>query len=81
MNSFSKRHIGPNAAERKEMLDAIGLTSLNELIDKTIPEPIRLNRELNIEDAMTEYEYLNHVQELGNKNKVYKSFIGLFEVS
>ena len=77
MNSFSKRHIGPNAAERKEMLDAIGLTSLNELIDKTIPEPIRLNRELNIEDAMTEYEYLNHVQELGNKNKVYKSFIGL----
>jgi len=77
MNSFSKRHIGPNAAERKEMLDAIGLTSLNELIDKTIPEPIRLNRELNIEDAMTEYEYLNHVQELGTKNKVYKSFIGL----
>jgi glycine dehydrogenase len=77
MNSFSKRHIGPNAAERKEMLDTIGVTSLGELIDKTIPAPIRLNRELNIDDAMTEYEYLNHIQGFGNKNKVFKSFIGL----
>lgn len=77
MNSFSKRHIGPNAAERKEMLDTIGVTSLGELIDKTIPAPIRLTRELNIEEAMTEYEYLNHIQEFGNKNKVFKSFIGL----
>ncbi len=77
MNSFSKRHIGPNAAERKEMLDTIGVSTLSELIDKTIPAPIRLNRELNIDEAMSEHEYLNHIQELGGKNKVFKSFIGL----
>lgn len=77
MNLFSKRHIGPNALEQKEMLTKIGVNSLAELIDKTIPAPIRLTGELNVEDALTEQEYLQHVAELGKKNVVMKSFIGM----
>lgn len=77
MSAFSKRHIGPNEAEKAEMLTKIGFKSVAELVDKTIPSHIRLNRELNISAAMSEQEYLNHVTELANKNKVFKSFIGL----
>ena len=77
MSTFSKRHIGPSEAEKASMLDKIGRTSVAELIDQTIPPHIRLNGELNISDAMSEQEYLAHVTEIGNKNKVFKSFIGL----
>lgn len=77
MNPFSKRHIGPNSKEKNEMLGVVGVSSINELVDRTIPSAIRLNRELNIEDALSEYDYLNHVQALGAKNQVFKSFIGL----
>ena len=77
MNPFSKRHIGPNSTEKNEMLGVVGVSSINELVDRTIPSAIRLNRELNIEDALSEYDYLNHVQALGAKNQVFKSFIGL----
>jgi glycine dehydrogenase len=77
MNDFSSRHIGPNAEEAKAMMDAIGVNSIDELIDKTIPAHIRLKGELNISEGMTEQEYLDHATELANKNKVFKSFIGL----
>ena len=77
MNPFSKRHIGPSSTEKNEMLTAVGLSTINDLIDRTIPAAIRLNRELNIDDALSEYDYLNHIQALGAKNKIYKSFIGL----
>ena len=77
MGKFSKRHIGPNEAETSAMLTKIGINSVAELVDKTIPPHIRLGRELEITKAMTEQEYLNHVTELGNKNQVFKSFIGL----
>ena len=77
MGKFSKRHIGPNEAETSAMLTKIGVNSVAELVDKTIPPHIRLGRELNISKAMTEQEYLNHITEIGNKNSVFKSFIGL----
>ncbi|MCC6702575.1 MAG: aminomethyl-transferring glycine dehydrogenase [Fluviicola sp.] len=77
MSAFSSRHIGPNAAEKAAMLEAIGVNSIKELIDKTIPAHIRLKGELNIDPAMSEQEYLQHITALGNQNKVYKSFIGL----
>ncbi len=77
MSNFSKRHIGPDATEQAAMLAKIGVSSLNELIDKTIPAHIRLGHELRIDAAMSEQEYLNHVNGLGEKNKVFKSFIGL----
>ena len=77
INSFSKRHIGPSESEKSEMLKSIGAASIASLIGKTIPANIRLNSELDIAEAMSEAEYLQHITELGNKNKVLKSFIGL----
>lgn len=75
--NFSKRHIGPNAAEKSAMLSKIGVSSIDELIDKTIPAHIRLENDLNIGEAFSEQEYLNHVNALGQKNTLNKSFIGL----
>lgn len=63
--------------ESAEMLSKIGVSSIDELVDKTIPAHIRLNRELTISEAMTEQEYLNHIEELAAKNKLFKSFIGM----
>jgi glycine dehydrogenase len=77
MSNFSTRHIGPNAAEKSAMLVKIGASSISELIDKTIPSHIRLNSELNVSNALSEQEYLNHINELAQKNKVFKSFIGM----
>ncbi len=77
MSTFSTRHIGPNEAEKASMLNKIGVASVAELVDKTIPAHIRLNRELNVTSAMSEQEYLTHITELGSKNKVFRSFIGL----
>jgi glycine dehydrogenase len=77
MSTFSTRHIGPNEAEKASMLNKIGVASVAELVDKTIPAHIRLNRELNVTNAMSEQEYLTHITELGSKNKVFRSFIGL----
>jgi glycine cleavage system P protein (glycine dehydrogenase) len=77
MNTFSKRHIGPDAAEKAAMLTKIGVNSTSELIDKTIPAHIRLGRELNISEGMSEQEYLTHINALGKKNKLNRSFIGL----
>lgn len=77
MTPFSRRHIGPSEAEKKAMLATIGIDSISALIDRTIPAQIRLNGELNIADAMSEQEYLEHVTALGAKNQVFKSFIGL----
>ena len=59
------------------MLKKIGVNSLSELIDKTIPAPIRLTKELDVVEALTEQEYLQHIAELGKKNVVMKSFIGM----
>mgnify|MGYP003385696273 FL=1 len=76
-NSFQLRHIGPNSDEQQKMLATIGVDSLDQLIHETIPDDIRLKNELNLTPAMSEYEYLNHIQELASKNKVFKSYIGL----
>ncbi|MCT4581695.1 MAG: aminomethyl-transferring glycine dehydrogenase [Flavobacteriales bacterium] len=73
---FSKRHIGPSAEDQKEMLMTIGVTSIDELVDKTIPANIRLEKELDLSPALSEFDYLAHVKELAGKNKLYKSFIG-----
>lgn len=77
MSAFSRRHIGPNSVEKSEMLDKIGVSSIEELVGKTIPAAIRLKGELNIDAALTEKQYLDHIQEVGNKNKVFKSYIGM----
>ena len=75
-SEFAARHIGPNEAETKEMLDEIGVGSLEELIDKTIPRDIRIQGELNVPMPVSEFEYLTELKEIANRNKVYKSYIG-----
>lgn len=74
--SFEQRHIGPRESEIKEMTKTIGVASLDQLIDETVPANIRLKKELNLSLAMSEFEYSNHIQALGAKNKVFKSYIG-----
>jgi glycine dehydrogenase len=59
------------------MFKTIGVETMDQLIYETIPDDIRLKSNLNLEAPMTEYEYLSHIQELGKKNKVFKSYIGL----
>lgn len=77
MNTFQRRHIGITESEKNAMLSTIGVASLDELINKTIPAHIRLKNELNINAAMTENEYLRHIADLAAKNKRFKSFIGM----
>ncbi len=74
--NFVDRHIGPDEHDVKVMLETIGVASLDELIDNTVPEPIRTGRSLNLPPAMSEYEYLDHIRKLGARNKVFRSFIG-----
>ena len=75
-DKFSARHLGPREHELPQMLKTIGVSSLDELIDKTVPTQIRLENQLKLPEAMSEYEYLNHLRRLGSKNKLYRSFIG-----
>lgn len=75
--NFASRHIGPRAHEVHEMLDTIGISSIDELINKTVPSAIRLQKPLDIAPAVSEDEYLSHVWALGKKNKVNKSYIGM----
>ncbi len=74
---FAKRHIGPHANDVQEMLKAMGAESIDALIKETIPEQIRLNRPLELGEAMTESEYLRHLKKIASKNKVYHTYIGL----
>jgi glycine dehydrogenase len=73
---FIRRHIGPNETETRQMLQAIGETSLDALIDKTVPAGIRMNEQLNIPPAMSEHEYLQLIKDISLKNKVFKNYIG-----
>ncbi len=76
-DSFVLRHVGPRGNEINDMVKTIGVTSVDELIDKTIPADIRLANNLNLPKAMSEYEYMFHIQELATKNKLFKNYIGL----
>jgi glycine dehydrogenase len=75
-NSFESRHIGPSRNELEQMLSTIGVSSLDILIDETVPTAIRAQKPLDISNAMTEHEFLLSTQKIANKNKVFKSYIG-----
>ncbi len=74
--AFNERHNSIREDEKQEMLKTIGCASMDELIRKTIPEDIRLNRELNIADGISEQEFLRMMRDMANENKVFKSYIG-----
>jgi glycine dehydrogenase len=73
---FVNRHNGPREHELPYMLGKIGVRTLDELIDKTVPAALRLSKQLSLPKSMSEYEYLNHIRKIGSKNKIYRSFIG-----
>ena len=73
---FRSRHIGPNPAETKEMLDTIGVSSLEALIDQTIPAAIRFDHPLALPAVQNEFEYLHELKKVARRNKVFKSYIG-----
>ena len=76
-DAFALRHIGPRENEIQHMLKTIGAETIDQLIYETLPDNIRLQEPLELDPAMTEYEYANHIQQLGNKNKMFQSYIGL----
>jgi glycine dehydrogenase len=76
-DAFALRHLGPRESDLNHMFKTVGVETLDQLIFETIPDDIRLKNDLNLDEPMTEYEYLAHIQELGKKNKVFKSYIGL----
>lgn len=75
--NFANRHIGTSDTDVEYMLKRLGLNSVDQLIDQTIPDDIRLKDDLNIDEGLSEYEYLNHIRKLSQKNKIFKSYIGL----
>ncbi|NLT02964.1 MAG: glycine dehydrogenase (aminomethyl-transferring), partial [Bacteroidales bacterium] len=76
LNAFAARHIGPNPDEQAIMLNAIGAPSLSALIEQTIPADIHLPQPLDMEPAMTENQFAEHIADLANENKLFTSYIG-----
>lgn len=76
-DAFALRHIGPEEGDLSHMLKTIGTETIDQLIYETLPDDIRLKTPLDLEPALSEYEYLNHISALGSKNKIFKSYIGL----
>jgi glycine dehydrogenase len=76
-DSFALRHIGPRETDLQHMLKTIGVDSIEQLVYETLPDDIRLKAPLALDPAMTEYEYSNHIAQLGSKNKMFQSYIGL----
>ncbi|MAJ98359.1 MAG: glycine dehydrogenase (aminomethyl-transferring) [Flavobacteriales bacterium] len=74
---FENRHIGLNKTEIESMLSTIGLNSIEDLINKTIPKEIRLKEKLQLDNPLSENEFLSKLKKISNLNKQFKSFIGM----
>ena len=75
--SFLIRHIGPRDEDIKKMLKVIKAKSLDELIDQTLPNDIKLKENIKLDKPLSESEYLTHLKKISALNKVFKSYIGL----
>ncbi len=76
IDSFARRHIGPSEEEVRAMLSEVGFESLDTLIDATVPKNIRLERQLNLPEAISEGEALAELRAISRKNKLARSYIG-----
>ncbi|NQZ12070.1 MAG: hypothetical protein HRT35_33370, partial [Algicola sp.] len=76
-HDFIKRHIGTSEKQAQSMLSYLGVDSMEELINQTVPESIRLKEGLTVGDSRTEVESLKYLKSVASKNKVYKSYIGM----
>lgn len=74
---FENRHLGADEAQVSEMLKTVGADSLDELIEQTVPANIRLSKSLDLPKPQGEYEFLKSFKKLAQKNKIFKSYIGL----
>ncbi|ABA22375.1 glycine dehydrogenase (decarboxylating) alpha subunit [Trichormus variabilis ATCC 29413] len=77
LNNFIQRHIGPSSADIQHMLDVLGFSSLDDLIEKTVPSTIRLHKKLQLPTAQTEYAALAKLKQIASKNQVFRSYIGM----
>jgi glycine dehydrogenase len=75
--TFQARHIGPNEADAREMLAAIGAASLEALVDEAVPARIRLDRPLNLPEGLPEHEFLRELRTIASRNQLFRSYIGL----
>ena len=75
--NFTRRHIGPNTSELEVILKTIGVESIEELLNQTIPDKIRLKKDLNIPEGISEMEFLKEIKKLASLNKNFKTYIGL----
>uniref|UniRef100_A0AAQ5ZKZ4 glycine dehydrogenase (aminomethyl-transferring) n=1 Tax=Amphiprion ocellaris TaxID=80972 RepID=A0AAQ5ZKZ4_AMPOC len=76
-DDFAERHIGPGEREKREMLDVLGLESVDQLIEDTVPSSIRMQRSMKMDDPVCENEVLESLQKIASKNKVWRSYIGM----
>src|SRR5215210_6826891 len=76
LDSFARRHLGPNEQTRAAMLSELDFENLDTLIDATVPKNIRLNQPLNLPAAKSEWDALAELRQLAKKNVLARSFIG-----
>ena len=76
-DKFVSRHIGPRDHEIDAMLKQVGVSSMDELIDQTVPSSIRLEKPLNIGKGLTERQYFRKIHDIAQQNKVYNTYIGM----
>jgi glycine dehydrogenase len=73
---FSQRHIGPSEKELNAMLKTIGVSSLGELIEETVPEGIRLKHPLKLPEGISEHKFLRQFRRLATRNRIFTTFTG-----
>src|SRR5690554_4958130 len=76
-DKFVNRHVGPVETDVKAMLKAVGVSSLDELISQTVPENIRMKKNLGLKEGLTERQYFRKILNLAGKNKVFNTYIGM----
>lgn len=76
-DAFIGRHIGPNASQTAAMLEALGVSTLDELIEKTVPSAIRKRDDLNLDSAVSEAQALAELKLIAGQNKIFKSYLGM----
>jgi glycine dehydrogenase len=75
--SFVRRHVGPRVDDYKAMLEVLGLSTLDELVDQAVPQSIRLSRPIEVGEGSDEHSVLKTLGEIASRNKVFRSFIGM----
>src|SRR5689334_9083950 len=76
-NGFERRHIGPSPEEAQQMLDFLGLSSLDALVTEAVPGQIRSTQPLRIPPGRSEQELLRSLKEVASQNQVFRSYIGM----